>query len=80
MLNEEEKLKAKLDLFELDGWAILMDELEQLEQSVMDITTMQTEQDLWDAKGQLRALNLMLNLEFLTKQAMEELQNEAPSL
>ena len=79
MKTEEERLKAKLDLFELEGWSILMEDLEKLEQSVMDITTMQTEQDLWDAKGQLRALNLLLNLEFLTKQAMEELQNEAPS-
>lgn len=74
MKTGEEKLSDKLDLFEMDGWKVLMEELEILESSVKDISTIQTEHDLWDAKGQLRAFNLILNLEFLTKQAMEELQ------
>lgn len=82
MKTEEERLRDKLDLFEMDGWLILMEELTELEHSVKDITTMRNEQDLWDAKGQLRALNLILNLEFSTKLAMEELEdekNQAPS-
>lgn len=82
MKTEEERLRDKLDLFEMDGWLILMEELGELERSVKDITTMRNEQDLWDAKGQLRALNLILNLEFSTKLAMEELEdekNQAPS-
>lgn len=76
MKTEEEKLVAKLALFELDGWSILMEELGLIEESVKDISTLRNEQDLWDAKGQLRVLNLLLNLEFLTKQAMEELEAE----
>ena len=82
MKTEEERLRDKLDLFGMDGWLILMEELTELERSVKDISTMQNEQDLWDAKGQLRALNLLLNLEFSTKLAMEELEdekNQAPS-
>lgn len=61
-------------MFESDGWPDLIQDLTNIELSVRDIDTMQDEKDLWEAKGQLRILNLILSLENTTKLTLEQSQ------
>jgi len=59
-------------MMESDGWLDLIQDLKNIERSVRDIDTMQDEKDLWEAKGQLRILNLILSLENVTKLTLEQ--------
>ena len=76
MKNDEQFLKDRLDLFETEGWIDLVEELKIIESSVRDVDTMNSEKDLWHAKGQLMVLGLMLSLESATKIAMENLETD----
>jgi len=75
MKNDEQFLKDRLDLFETEGWIDLVEELKIIESSVRDVDTMNSEKDLWHAKGQLQQLGLLLSLESATKIAMDNLDN-----
>jgi len=57
---------------ESDGWLDLIQDLTNIERSVRDIDTMNSEKDLWQTKGQLRILNLILSLENVTKLTLEQ--------
>ena len=72
MKTDEQFLKDRLDLFETEGWADLMEELKNIDQSVRDVDTMRNDKDLWHAKGQLQVLGYLLSLESATKIAMEQ--------
>lgn len=72
MKTDEQFLKDRLELFETEGWLDLMAELENIESSVRDVDTMESEKDLWHAKGQLQVLGFLLSLESATKIAMEQ--------
>jgi len=72
MKNDEQFLKDRLDLFETEGWIDLVEELKIIESSVRDVDTMNSEKDLWHAKGQLQQLGLLLSLESATKIAVEQ--------
>jgi len=61
-------------MFESDGWLDLIQDLTNIERSVRDIDTMQDDKDLWEAKGQLRIINLILSLENTTKLTLEQSQ------
>jgi len=61
-------------MFESDGWLDLIQDLTNIEHSVRDIDTMQDDKDLWEAKGQLRIINLILSLENTTKLTLEQSQ------
>ena len=74
MKNDEQFLKDRLDLFETEGWIDLVEELKIIESSVRDVDTMNSEKDLWHAKGQLQQLGLLLSLESATKIAMDNLE------
>jgi len=76
MKTDEQFLKDRLDLFETEGWADLMEELKNIDQSVRDVDTMRSEKDLWHAKGQLQQLGLLLSLEVATKLAMDNLETD----
>jgi len=75
MKNDEQFLKDRLELFETEGWIDLVEELKIIESSVRDVDTMNSEKDLWHAKGQLQQLGLLLSLESATKIAMDNLDN-----
>jgi len=74
MKTDEDFLKGRLELFETEGWIDLVEELKIIESSVRDVDTMNSEKDLWHAKGQLRTLGLLLSLESATKIAMDNLE------
>ena len=66
-------------MMETEGWRDLIQDLENLENSVMYIDTMNSEQDLWHAKGQLLMINLVLSLQSATNLALEESLEENPT-
>ena len=65
--------RARTDLVEQDGWRDLIEELKNLEEIYNKLDSIESEKDLWFAKGQLSILRQILSLEDTTKLAVEEL-------
>ena len=72
-------LEDRLSMMETEGWRDLIQDLENLEDSVKNIDTMNSEKDLWNAKGQLYMINFLLSLYTATNLALEELQDGNPT-
>ena len=72
-------LEDRLSMMETEGWRDLIQDLENLENSVSNIDSMNSEQDLWFAKGQLHIINFLLSLNNVTNLALEELQDGNPT-
>ena len=75
MLTQEDKefYHNRLSLFEQEGWTALVQELEELERLYNNLDSVESEKDLWFARGQLSILRQMIALEDATKAAAEEL-------
>jgi len=69
----KEYYRARQDLVEQDGWRDLVEELKNLESLYNKLDSIESEKDLWFAKGQLSILRQVLSLEDTTKRAAEEL-------
>ena len=65
--------RDRVDLIEQDGWRDLIEELKNLEEIYNKLDSIESEKDLWFAKGQLSILRQILSLEDTTKRAVEEL-------
>ena len=65
--------RARQDLIEQDGWRDLVEELKKLEEIYNKLDSIESDKDLWFAKGQLSILRQIIALEATTKQAVEEL-------
>ncbi len=63
----------RLKLVEQDGWRALVEELKELEDLTNILDSIESERDLWFARGQLSILRQVIGLEDTTKAAMEEL-------
>ena len=72
-------LEDRLSMMETEGWRDLIQDLENLENSVRNIDTMTSEQDLWHAKGQLHIINFLLSLNTVTNLALEESVDQNPT-
>jgi len=72
--SDEQFYKDRLDMFESEGWIDLKQELQNIEDSVKDISTIENEKDLYHAKGQLQILGLLLSLEQAAKLGMDQLE------
>ena len=72
-------LEDRLSMMETEGWRDLIEDFKNLENSAGNIDTMNSEQDLWFAKGQLLMINLVLSLQSATNIALEESQEENPT-
>jgi hypothetical protein len=72
-------LEDRLSMMETEGWRDLIQDLENLENSVSNIDTMNSDKDLWNAKGQLYMINFLLSLYTATNLALEELQDGNPT-
>tara|TARA_R110000744_G_scaffold307654_1_gene415810 strand:- start:760 stop:987 length:228 start_codon:yes stop_codon:yes gene_type:complete len=72
MKTDEQFLKDRLDLFETEGWKDLVADMKITEQGVVDIRNLESEKDLWHAKGELEILRQLLSLEDATKLAVEQ--------
>ena len=70
--TDEQFLKDRLDMFETEGWRDLVSDLKITEENVRDIRTLESEKDLWNAKGQLEILRQLYSLEDATKLAVEQ--------
>jgi len=75
MLTQEDKefYHNRLNLFEQDGWRDLVKELKNLEDLTNNLDSIESEKDLWFARGQLSILRQIIALEDTTKSAAEEL-------
>jgi len=72
MKTDEQFLEDRLTMMQSEGWLDLIEDLKNIEHGVKDIDTMNSEKDLWEAKGQLRILNFLLSLENVTHLAVEQ--------
>ena len=72
-------LEDRLSMMETEGWRDFIEDFKNLENSASNIDTMNSEQDLWHAKGQLLMINLVLSLQSATNIALEESQEENPT-
>ena len=75
MLTQEDKqfYHNRLNLIEQDGWRDLIQELKNLENLTNNLDSVESEKDLWFARGQLSILRQVIGLEETTKAAAEEL-------
>jgi len=75
MLTQEDKqfYHNRLNLIEQDGWRELVQELKTLEDLTNNLDSVESEKDLWFARGQLSVLRQIIGLEETTKAAAEEL-------
>ena len=71
--DDKEFYTNRLNLVKTDGWIDLIEELKTLSESVKRIDSIDSEKDLWFARGQLSILRQMIVLEDATKAAMTEL-------
>jgi len=64
------------DMFNSKGWKQLMEEVDE-SINVFRIENLNTEKELFLARGQLVQLNTLKNLQAVIEQAYEELQNDS---
>jgi len=77
--TDVEFLEDRLSMMETEGWRDFIEDFKNLENSASNIDTMNSEQDLWHAKGQLLMINLVLSLQSATNIALEESEDENPT-
>ena len=69
---DEQFLKDRLSMMESEGWLDLIENLKEIEQSVVNLDTMNNQDDLFHAKGQLQIIRFLLSLEDATKFTIEQ--------
>ena len=74
--TDEAFLSDRLDLTRSEGWLDLVEEIQNLEGSITNLDNINSEQDLWVIKGQLRIINFLLSLDTATTLGLEQLQDE----
>ena len=72
-------LEDRLSMMETEGWYDLIEDFKNLEDSASNINSMNSEKDLWYAKGQLLVVNLILSLHSATNLALEESDDQNPT-
>jgi hypothetical protein len=77
--TDEKFLVDRLEMTETEGFIDLVADLKNLEESIGNLNNINSEQDLWVIKGQLRIINFIVNLENATHLALEELQDGNPT-
>ncbi len=73
--TDEAFLSDRIQMTRSEGWYDLVEEIENLEESITNIDNINSEQDLWAIKGQLRIINFILSLDTSTTLALEQLQD-----
>jgi|TARA_R110000822_G_scaffold72649_1_gene174621 hypothetical protein len=73
--TDERFLEDRLGMMETEGWLDLVQDIKNLEESIVNLDSINSEQDLWFIKGQLRLINFIISLENATNLALEELQD-----
>lgn len=70
-MTDDEYLEHLNELFNTKGWEILMSDLEETQERLQDLSTINTVETLHDVKGQLKMINHFLTLEHQIKLAGE---------
>lgn len=73
MDNDKEILEDRLNLFQLDSWRTLQQELTELAESLEKVYDIDNEKTLFERRGQVGILNMIINLEDSTKHALDNL-------
>ena len=73
--TDEAFLSDRINMIRSEGWYDLVEEIENLERSITNLDNINSEQDLWAIKGQLRIINFILSLDTSTTLALEQLQD-----
>ena len=73
--TDEAFLSDRINMTRSDGWLDLVEEIENLERSITNLDNINSEQDLWVIKGQLRIINFLLSLDTATTLGLEQLQD-----
>ena len=71
MKTDNDFFNDRLKLFEQEGWADLVGELETLSMNLNDVRSIENEKDLYFVKGQLSMIQMIINLEDSTREVME---------
>ena len=74
-MTDREILEDRLNLFQLNSWLSLQEELTELATSLEKIYDIDNEKTLFERRGQLGILNMIINLEESTKYALDNLDN-----
>ena len=69
--NDNDFFNDRLRLFEQEGWADLIGELETLSLNLNDVRSIENEKDLYFVKGQLSMIQMIINLEDSTREVMD---------
>jgi hypothetical protein len=69
--SDNDFFNDRLKLFEQEGWADLVGELETLSLNLNDVRSIENEKDLYFVKGQLSMVQMIINLEDSTREVME---------
>ena len=69
--SDNDFFNDRLRLFEQEGWADLIGELETLSLNLNDVRSIENEKDLYFVKGQLSMIQMIINLEDSTREVME---------
>ncbi len=77
--TDEQFLMDRMSMMEVEGWHDLCADLKNLESNITNLNNINSEQDLWIIKGQLRIINFILSLDTATTIALEELQDGNPT-
>ena len=72
-------LEDRMSMMETEGWHDLIEDFKILEEIASNVNSINSEQDLWFAKGQLMVVNLILSLHSATNLALEESDNQNPT-
>ena len=73
-MTDTELLEQRLDLFQRDGWRSLVEEYTELAESLEKIYNIEDISTLYEHRGQVFILNMIINLEESTKLALEQLE------
>ena len=69
--SDNDFFNDRLRLFEQEGWADLIGELETLSLNLNDVRCIESEKDLYFVKGQLSMIQMIVNLEDSTREVMD---------
>lgn len=72
-MTDQEFLEKRLDLFTVDAWHLLLEELTDMAESMENIQNIDDEKTLFINKGAVGILNMIVNLEATTKLALDNL-------
>jgi hypothetical protein len=72
MKTDEQFFNDRLTMCETDGWKDLMEELQELTDSLQDVESLSNMEDLFITKGQLATLRMVMTIEETARFTMEQ--------